>query len=77
MTLRLLVSVLALFFLGDRYASAQEYELYFKDTGVIAAGAELCFASDLGASSINLLNTWQRLVTEYEDYERGGTRSKL
>ncbi len=61
-----------LLILGPIAVKAQEYKPFVKDTGVIVARAELCFSPDLGAPSIKLLKLWQRLVTEHEDYQRGG-----
>ncbi|KKN92345.1 hypothetical protein LCGC14_0208360 [marine sediment metagenome] len=61
-----------LLILGPIAVKGQEYKPFVKDTGIIVAGAELCFSSDLGAPSVKQLNLWQRLITEHEAYQRGG-----
>jgi len=66
------IVVVAMLALVQWQAEAQ-YEPFVKDTGIVHAGAEMCYAPDLGAPSIKLLNTWQGLVYQLEDYQRGGS----
>jgi hypothetical protein len=68
----LLVGFIAGLLIFCKLGTAQEYEPFSIDTGVIVNGAEICFAPDLGQPSVTILNTWQRLVNELENYERGG-----
>lgn len=70
----LLVGFIAALLIFCKLGTAQEYEPFSIDTGVIVSGAEMCFSPDLGQPSITILNTWQRLVNELENYERGGAR---
>jgi hypothetical protein len=68
------IVVVALIALVQWQAEGQEYQPYTIDTGVIVNGAEICFSPDLHVTSIQLLQTWQRLVDELNTYERGGAR---
>jgi hypothetical protein len=70
----LAIVVVALLALVHWQAKGQEYTPYVKGTGVIVEQAEMCFSPDLGQQSVDLLNTWQRLVNELEAYERGGAK---
>jgi hypothetical protein len=70
----LAIVVIALLALVQYQAEGQEYEPFSLDTGVIVNGAEMCFSPDLHDTSVQLLNTWQRLVNELDAYERGGGR---
>jgi hypothetical protein len=70
----LVALVSAMLILGPIAVKAQEYQPFHQTTGTIVAGAELCFSPDLSAPSVQLLNTWQRLVNELGVYERGGSR---
>jgi hypothetical protein len=68
------IVVVALLALVQWQAEGQEYQPYTIDTGVVVNGAEICFSPDLHHTSVQLLNTWQRLVDELHAYERGGAR---
>jgi hypothetical protein len=68
------IVVVAILALVQYKAEGQEYEPFSIDTAVIVNGAEICFSPDLHKTSIQLLNTWQRLVNELNAYERGGAR---
>jgi hypothetical protein len=68
------ILVVVLLALVQYQAEGQEYQPFSIDTGVIVDGAEICFSPDLHATSIQLLNTWQRLVNELDAYERGGAK---
>lgn len=57
---------------GQEYQNVPLYKPFSMGTGVIVEGAELCFSPDLSQPTVDLLNTWQRLVNELEAYERGG-----
>jgi hypothetical protein len=70
----LAIVVIALLALVQYQAEGQEYKPFSIDTGVIVDGAEICFSPDLHDTSIQLLNTWQRLVNELDTYERGGAK---
>ena len=67
----LAIVVVALLALVQWQAEAQ-YEPFVQDTGVMHGGSEMCFSPDLGGPSIKLLKTWQKLVNEYNAYQRGG-----
>jgi hypothetical protein len=57
---------------GQEFENTPLYKPFSMGTGVIVEGAELCFSPDLSQPTVDLLNTWQRLVNELEAYERGG-----
>ena len=67
-----LVGLIVALFVFCELASSQEYEPYTMNTGLIVQSAEMCFAPDLSAPVIVLLQTWQQAVNQLESYERGG-----
>jgi hypothetical protein len=68
----LLVGLIAALLIFCKMSTAQVYEPFSLDTGVIVNGAEICFSPDLHDTSVQLLVTWQRLVNELDTYEKGG-----